>query len=218
MSGLSPSSLPSTAVTTPRASRRTADEVVGAPATDGPAVSAAARSDVRLEAILRSQFDAVWRALRRFGVPENSTDDAAQEVFIIASRRLEEVTLGHERRFLFGVALRVAANVRRAQAVRRAHSGDGVLLEVSSEVPTPDILLDQKRMRELLDRILDRMSDELREAFVLHELEGFSAPEIAELCGIPVGTVASRLRRAREEFQLAATRFKDSIYRPRGAP
>ena len=49
---------------------------------------------------------------------------------------------------------------------------------------------------------------ELRTVFVLFELEELSAPEVAGLTGLPVGTVASRLRRAREEFQLAARRVR----------
>jgi RNA polymerase sigma-70 factor (ECF subfamily) len=66
---------------------------------------------------------------------------------------------------------------------------------------TPEALTDQKRMRELLDRVLDQMDESLRATFVLHEFEEMSTSEIAELLGIPRGTVASRLRRARIEFR-----------------
>ena len=68
------------------------------------------------------------------------------------------------------------------------------------------MLLEQKRHRELLDRILDTLTQDLRTAFVLFELEDLSVPEIAEVLEIPTGTVASRLRRAREQFGAALTR------------
>jgi RNA polymerase sigma-70 factor (ECF subfamily) len=56
-------------------------------------------------------------------------------------------------------------------------------------------------MRELLDKILDSMEDDLREVFLLYEFEEMSMIEIAGALGIPQGTVASRLRRARSVFR-----------------
>jgi RNA polymerase sigma-70 factor (ECF subfamily) len=67
--------------------------------------------------------------------------------------------------------------------------------------PTTEQLLDQKRARELLDELFDALDDDLREVLVLQEGEGVSLSEIAELLEIPLGTAASRLRRAREEFR-----------------
>jgi RNA polymerase sigma-70 factor (ECF subfamily) len=57
------------------------------------------------------------------------------------------------------------------------------------------------------------MPDDLQAVFVLCEIEELAAPEAAELLAIPVGTVASRLRRAREHFQAAAQRMKRSTTR-----
>lgn len=156
----------------------------------------------------------MWRIVRRFGVPAASADDAAQEVFIIAARRLGEIESGGERPYLFGIAIRVAANARRAHAKRPEHADSEALVEAESQLPLSDALLDQKRMRELSESVLDAMTLELRAAFVLFELEGFSVPEIAELLEIPLGTAASRLRRAREAFREAVTRLKKA----RGTP
>ena len=64
--------------------------------------------------------------------------------------------------------------------------------------PLAEQLLDEKRARAMLASMLERMPPELREAFVLFELEEMAAPAVSELLGIPVGTVASRVRRARE--------------------
>src|SRR5688500_2448244 len=64
-------------------------------------------SNLRLAALLRDHFQVVWRAVRRFGVPPRSADDAAQEVFIIAAAKLRDIQPGRERQFLYGVAVRV---------------------------------------------------------------------------------------------------------------
>jgi RNA polymerase sigma-70 factor, ECF subfamily len=180
-----------------------------------PAAAAAQLDNARVADMLRVHFRDVWRIVRRFGVPENSADDAAQEVFIIAARRLSDIALGSERAFLFASAVRVAANARRALGARRECAEDDSLPEGVDPRPNAEALLDQKRLRQLLDRVLDELSDELRVCFVLYELEGMSSPEIAELLRIPVGTVASRLRRAREAFELAAGRLK-ARFQPQG--
>ena len=59
--------------------------------------------------------------------------------------------------------------------------------------------------------MLDGLTDDLRVSFVLYELEGLSSPEIATLLGIPLGTVASRLRRAREAFELGVSELKAQL-------
>jgi RNA polymerase sigma-70 factor (ECF subfamily) len=178
----------------------------------GPAVLGADLSprdrEARLAALLRTHFRMVWRALRRLGVPEHAVDDAAQEVFIVAAKKLETIAPTYERRFLYGVALRVAANARRARAARPERAEMAALEETASATPSPEALLDRKRARELLDTTLESMPDDLRTAFVLFELEGCSAPEVAALLGIPLGTATSRLRRSREAFRAAVSRLR----------
>jgi RNA polymerase sigma-70 factor (ECF subfamily) len=164
--------------------------------------------DARVALLLRAHFRDVWRIVRRFGVPENSADDATQEVFIIAARRISDIQPGSERPFLLASAVRVAANVRRSLGARRECQEDETAPEGVDPRPNAEALLDQKRLRQMLDRVLDELTDDLRVVFVLCELEGMSSPEIGELLGIPVGTVASRLRRAREAFQVAAANLK----------
>jgi len=193
--------------------RRTSEPVSGPRLTCAGA--AAALDNARVAEMLRAHFRDVWRIVRRFGVPENSADDAAQEVFIIAARRLADIAPGSERPFLFASAVRVAANARRALGARRECAEPEGLPEGVDPRPNAEALLDQKRLRQLLDRVLDQLPDDLRVCFVLYELEGMSSPEIAELLHIPVGTVASRLRRAREAFELGAGKLKAQL-RARG--
>jgi RNA polymerase sigma-70 factor (ECF subfamily) len=151
----------------------------------------------RLERLLQSDYRLIWRLLRRLGVPADNAGDATQQVFLIAAERLDDIEEDRERAFAFGTAIRVAQSFRRRAA---RESLDDASEAHPSMVPGADELSDQKRARELLDRVLGEMSLELRTVFVLFELEGLTSPEIVELVGVPLGTVASRLRRARERF------------------
>jgi len=138
---------------------------------------------------------------------DDHADDAAQQVFVVASRRLDSIQLGSERSFLFGTAMRVASDIRRSAAYRRevAHPDPAAELEGGHR---PDELVDQLRARVLLDTVLDAMDLELRAVFVLFEVEEMTTTEIAELLEIPHGTVASRLRRARQDFQSRIERMR----------
>jgi RNA polymerase sigma-70 factor (ECF subfamily) len=141
----------------------------------------------------------VWRTVRRFGVPEADADDAAQRVFMIATQKLDDIEQGRQRAFLFGVALRVADKARRARS-RRPVSDDADPDRHESLFPGPDELVDQRRARAMLDAILSSLSEDLRAVFVLYEVEQMTMAEIADLLAVPPGTVASRLRRARQLF------------------
>ena len=161
----------------------------------------------RLRVMFDSNFAFVWRSLRRLGVPPAATDDAAQEVFLVASKRLDEIRSGHERSFLFATALRVASNARRSFARRDARHDDS-LDSVVDPAPSPEQLADRARARELLDRVLAALELDLRAVFVLHELEEMSMADIATTLQLAPGTVASRLRRAREVFRAEVARLK----------
>jgi RNA polymerase sigma-70 factor (ECF subfamily) len=185
-----------------------------AQAPDEPSVLDAESRAVRqakLARLLEANFRPVWRALRRLGVPESTADDATQEVFIIASRKLDAIEPGHERRYLHAVALRVAANARRARNVRPESAESPTIERALAPQPNPEALLDRKQARELLDRVLDAMPDDLRTAFVLFELEGYSGPEVAEMLEIPLGTATSRLRRARETFRESVAKIRRTL-------
>jgi RNA polymerase sigma-70 factor (ECF subfamily) len=163
-----------------------------------------ASHDARLQSIFEAHFDTVWRTLRRLGVPELVADDGAQQVFLVASRRLDEIDEGGERRYLLGVALRVASESRRAMRRRREVAMDAPALEALDAAavhPRPDEALASKRALALLAGCLEKMPEKLRDAFVLFELEELSAPEVAQLLGVPIGTVASRVRLAREHIR-----------------
>ena len=68
--------------------------------------------------------------------------------------------------------------------------------------------IDEQAAIQLCDLALSKVDDDTREVFVLFELEGLSSPEIAALLEIPLGTVASRLRRARAQFRTVVARLE----------
>jgi RNA polymerase sigma-70 factor, ECF subfamily len=162
----------------------------------------------RLEAMATENFQFIWRSLRRLGVPAAAVDDAAQQVFEVASRRLSDIVEGRERAFLFKTALLVAAEGRRTAARRRELHPEAEVEELADPAPSPEEANERARKRALLDEILLAMRFDERTVFVLFELEELSMAEIAEIIEIPPGTVASRLRRAREEFHAHAKRVR----------
>jgi RNA polymerase sigma-70 factor, ECF subfamily len=176
--------------------------------------SARADADTRLRGMVDEHLEFVARVLRNAGTPQADIDDEVQRTFIIAARRLDDVRLGAEKSFLFRIALNLAAHVRRTLARRREVSGDEAPERVET-LATPEQLTDRKRMRELLDRVLDQMDGNLRDVFVLHEFEEMNMSEIAGVLGIPRGTVASRLRRARADFRERVGALENATMRER---
>jgi RNA polymerase sigma-70 factor (ECF subfamily) len=164
--------------------------------------------DAIVERLVADHFDFIWRLLRRFGLDPSDADDATQEVFIVAARRVANIEHGRERPFLYGTALRVLANVRRGARRRRETPAD-VLAELPALARSADEVIDDERTREKLDRLLAALSPELRRVIVLAEIEGLSVPEVAGLEHIPLGTAASRLRRARERLREIASAEPD---------
>jgi RNA polymerase sigma-70 factor (ECF subfamily) len=78
---------------------------------------------------------------------------------------------------------------------------------LSSEAPSPERQLVTARRAKQLEQILDAMPLEYRVVFVMFEIEGLSSEEIAANVGAPLGTVYSRLHRARKRFASALARL-----------
>ena len=161
--------------------------------------------EARLRGIVQSHHSFIWRVVRRLGISEGDVDDVTQEVFCVAANRLGDIEEGKEKSFLYSTAVRVTANARRARR-RRQNAYDGFEVAPREPVPLPDTLSDQRTARKILDDILESLPDDLREVLVLHEIEEMGVSDVSELLDIPMGTVGSRLRRAREKFQAAVAR------------
>jgi RNA polymerase sigma-70 factor, ECF subfamily len=151
-----------------------------------------------LATLFAAHHELIWRTLRRLGASPEAAADYTQQAFVIAAERFFQIRPGCERAFLFSTALGLAHTSRRREWRCQ--------LEANMELHSNRMRSDEKATREhyarqLMDRVLGKMDTTLVSVFVLFELEGQSSPEIAELLGIPLGTVASRLRRARQLFK-----------------
>lgn len=171
-----------------------------------------------LREVIDTHHAFVWRSLRRLGVQERNVDDATQAVFLIVAKHVEGVAASKMRSFVFGVAMRVAANTRRSEALRTKRE-----CEIPEDIPdaarTPERMLETRHARRLLDEILEALPEDLRVVFVLTELEQMTAPDIATLLDIPVGTATSRLRRARESVQVEVRRIRArEAFQGKGTP
>ncbi len=154
--------------------------------------------------IYRDHFAFVWRTLRRLGVRPAGLDDAAQEVFLVVHRRLEDfdgrVAL---RSWLFGIAHRIALAQRRSA---RRTDAEPLPVELRGGARTPHDQAIASEAVQFLDSFLETLGDAQRSVFILVEFEQMSVPEIASALGVKLNTVYSRLRLAREAFRRAVAR------------
>jgi RNA polymerase sigma-70 factor (ECF subfamily) len=161
------------------------------------------------EDVYREHFRFVWRSLRRLGVPESDVADAAQDVFLVVHRRQGEFE-GRSKMttWLFGICLNVARD-RKKLAHNRRRSDDEAPLDNAVD-ETIDIVGDAERSQalRLLESLLEMLPLEQRAVFILFEMEGLGGDAIAETLEIPLGTVHSRLRLAREAFERNLKRFQ----------
>jgi RNA polymerase sigma-70 factor (ECF subfamily) len=163
-------------------------------------------NDSRVSKLVECYYEDVLRTARKFGVSANDVEDVAQKVFILASRKLNQIELGSERSFLYGTTIRVAGDLVRSAVVRREIAQDDI--DPIQTGHNLDSIVDQFHARAALDHLLSTMPDELRSVFVLYEVEELTMAQISELLRLPTGTVASRLRRSREWFAEAAQDVK----------
>jgi RNA polymerase sigma-70 factor, ECF subfamily len=165
-----------------------------------------------LSAVYEAHFRFVWRCLRSLGVHDAHVDDALQDVFVVTARKLADFDGGAQlRTWLYAIALRIARKYR--ERLRR----EPVSLEGARD-SQPELMLAataegaalHNEQLALAHAILETLSDEQREVFVLARVEQMSAPEIASVVGVPLNTVYSRLRAARLAFEAEVLRRKAS--------
>jgi len=181
-------------------------DMAAAPAlTQEPIRQVTAVDRQQLESLYRAHHQIIWRTLRRMGFSPEAAADYTQQAYLIALERLDRILPGSERAFLFSTAIFFGRTVLRKE--RRMELSEDV--DAGSDDGASARGLDQRQVAlQLLERILEGMDPDLVSVFTLYEIEGLSSPEIADLFGIPLGTVASRLRRARESFRKRAARVE----------
>ncbi|MBX3201772.1 MAG: RNA polymerase sigma factor [Labilithrix sp.] len=166
--------------------------------------------ELRVEDVYREHFELVWRSLRHLGIAESDLEDAVQDVFVVVHGKLATFE-GRSQltTWIYGICLNVAQARRRRAHARRELPTDPQSLPVDeARAARADEDRGRREAERVLDALLDTLPLEQRAVFTLFELEGRSSEEIARMCGIPLGTVYSRLRLAREAFKRAAARLE----------
>jgi RNA polymerase sigma-70 factor, ECF subfamily len=176
---------------------------------NAPPPSAAMERIASFKEVYDEHFRFVWRSLRRLGVPESDVADAVQDVFLVVHRRLGEFE-GRSKvtTWLYGICYRVARDRRRLAHVRRRSDDDGQIDERIDERADVAAAAERRQGLELLESSLDEMPLEQRSVFTLFELDTMGGDAIAEMLDIPLGTVYSRLRIAREQFRRSLSRMQ----------
>jgi len=153
--------------------------------------------------VLRHQDALYSLSLRMLGSRE-AAEDATQEAFVRAYRRLETFRGGNFRSWLFTIV----ANISRDELRRRGRrpqlsldrsrdDPDRADLDPADPDPLPDARAEQGDLRRVLESALLELPDDWRELVVLVDVHGLAYDEAAQSTGLPIGTVKSRLSRAR---------------------
>jgi len=153
------------------------------------------RSEAGFAAMYRQHAGFTWACLRRLGVPPSAMDDAMQELWVTAHRRLDSLRgVGATKAWLYGIARRIASHQRRTE-VRHRRKIDALGQTAPTHVEA------DRESTLVVESILASLDARVREAFVLSELEGWTAPEIAAATGANTNTIYWRVRTARHQLQ-----------------
>ena len=159
------------------------------------------------ERLVRPHFDRLYRLAFRLAGQRAEAEDLFQELLIKAYGMLDElVTIDEPGSWLSRVMYNLFIDERRRFRRRRMHLVDEAFLPgdgIEALAGTDDPVRDRERLEKLrqLDAALVQLSDDHRSVVLLHDTEGYKIEEIHQLMGVPVGTVKSRLHRARARLR-----------------
>jgi RNA polymerase sigma-70 factor (ECF subfamily) len=158
--------------------------------------------------VYEANFAFVCRSLRRLGAGPSDVPDLAQEVFLVVLRRLGDFDAGRPMRpWLFGIAYKVFVDHRRLARHRHEVVGSNPEARDPRAGETGDAADAAEGRAQVLEALLALEIDQ-RAVLVLHDIEDFTMPEIAEALSIPLNTGYSRLRLARERFEKTNKRLR----------
>jgi RNA polymerase sigma-70 factor, ECF subfamily len=157
-------------------------------------------SPQEFEALYLAYFHHVTRWARAFGCPPADIDDVAQETFLVARRRLDQFKGGNAAGWLYRIAQHVTRAHRRRAWLRRVLQRAPELGAAQARQATPVEALEQREARRQMQALLAQMSERRRSTFFLFEIEGYSGEEIAQLEGVALNTIYTRLHHARRDF------------------
>jgi RNA polymerase sigma-70 factor, ECF subfamily len=158
------------------------------------------------EAVMQ-HLDAAYNLARWMTRNEADADDVVQEAFLRAYRFYNDLRGVNCRPWLLAIVRNTCCTWLQAnRAAEDMEEFDEELHSVGSHGSEPDAALLASADREMVRQAIEELPVEFREVFVLREVEGVPYKDIAEIAGIPVGTVMSRLARARQRLQRCLSR------------
>lgn len=174
----------------------------GAEMTDGELLTRFLRSrdSDALAALVRRHASMVWGVCCRLLQNQQDAEDAFQATFVVLVRKAADVPRQAVANWLFGVARQTAVRLRATSAKRRQRESQVV------NMPEPSVAENRADLHRVLDEELSRLPNHYRGVIVLCDLEDLTRKEAAAQLGIPEGTVASRLVRARAMLAKRLTR------------
>jgi RNA polymerase sigma-70 factor (ECF subfamily) len=156
--------------------------------------------------IYRQEISYIWNCLRRLGVDERDLEDKAHDVFVTFYRRQGDFDSTRPvRPWLSGIAARVALDHNRLAYKKREILFDEI--DAVSTVLDPEKAMERFDAQHLLLAALNGLDPDRRSVFVLHDVEGHSMPKVAEMTDVPINTLYSRLRLAREYMTATVQRL-----------
>lgn len=176
---------------------------------DEAAIVARARAGDRdaLGALIDGYQGAVRRVTRAVLHDVDEADDAAQDAFLSVLTKLEQYDPQRPfRPWLMRIAANVAIDRKRRRQLRQ---GPPLGSEAMSFEPSPHLHAERSVLRERLEAALQHLPERYRVALVLYDVEGYSHPEIAEILGVPVGTVRSAVFHARRTLRPLLEGWRD---------
>ncbi len=158
--------------------------------------------------VFAAELPYVLRSLRRLGASAADAEDLGHDVFMVVHRELPSFDATRPiRPWLFGIAFRVASDHRQL-ARNRLEVPTAQLPEHAAFIESAEERLERADDRALVLEALRALDLDRRAVLVMHDLDGFSAPQIAAELGIVLNTAYSRLRLAREDFRRAVQRIR----------
>jgi RNA polymerase sigma-70 factor (ECF subfamily) len=160
----------------------------------------------RFERAILPHLDAAHNLARWLMRDEHEAADAVQDACLRALRFIGSFRGGDGRLWLLAIVRNTCYSRLKRSAGRQDETEfDDEVHSPESETTSPEVLLERSRDSEALRHALEELPEEFREIIVMRELEGMGYKEIAEVAQIPIGTVMSRLARARKRLQRALT-------------
>ncbi len=178
--------------------------------TDQAIVRQVIEGDFEAFGVLVSKYqDRIYSAIRNYVSNPDDAVDITQDAFVKAYSKLRSFDASSAfYTWLYRIAVNTAIDYLRRRKSRPADSlEDDKFTEVGFEPVSTDARSDPEKaataaeQRAMLRSAIDRLSHKLRSVLVLHDVEGLSQDEVAETLKIPVGTVKSRISRARSELR-----------------